>query len=231
MQMQPKHSSLPEAIQVSTLEVDPKQDGTAALILWQNPGNEKIVSYDVGIQVVSVDEGLVPVEKAPIAIDEKVQPPLPIEYRRVLGLKLKTFSILLCIIGFLITATAIGGGIGGTFAARRSKLDSSSTLVSNPTSTSVSKSTSTSVSMPTNHILYANRGLAAMQWTDLNGTLHKRVYYQHSSDRIEESAWNNNTTFDAEWQMNSISDAVKPGTPIAAAAGYPHARLNETLVR
>lgn len=27
-----------------------------------------------------------------------------------------------------------------------------------------------------------------------------------------------------------ISGAVKPGTPIAAAAGYPHARLNYTLV-
>jgi len=40
-----------------------------------------------------------------------------------------------------------------------------------------------------------------------------------------------NTAFDTVWKINIISDAVKPGTPIAALAGYPHASYNYSLVR
>lgn len=69
-----------------------------------------------------------------------------------------------------------------------------------------------------------------MQWTDLNGTLRKRLYYQDSNDKIRESAWDNNTSFDTTWKVNAISDPAKPGTPIAAVAGYPHASHNYSLV-
>ena len=72
--------------------------------------------------------------------------------------------------------------------------------------------------------------MAAIQWTDLNGTAHKRVYYQDQNNKIVESAWDNSSTFDA-WEVNTISDAVKPSTPIAAVAGYPHVSHNYSLVR
>ncbi|KAL8634537.1 MAG: hypothetical protein Q9228_007868, partial [Teloschistes exilis] len=70
-----------------------------------------------------------------------------------------------------------------------------------------------------------------MQWTDLEGTSHKRIYYQDKSAKIRESAWDNGSPFDAAWQVTTISDAVKPGTHIAAAAGYPHADYDYSPVK
>ena len=70
-----------------------------------------------------------------------------------------------------------------------------------------------------------------MQWTDQNGTLHKRVYYQGKDNKLRESAWDNSTAPDTPWQIDTISDPVKPVTPIAATAGYPHASYNYSLVR
>ena len=41
----------------------------------------------------------------------------------------------------------------------------------------------------------------------------------------------NSTDIKAAWTDQAISDAVKPNTPISAAAGWPHASYNYTLVR
>ena len=70
-----------------------------------------------------------------------------------------------------------------------------------------------------------------MQWTDLNGTLHKRLYYQDNDDKIRDAAWENNTAFNTDWEVSIIANAAKPGTPIAAVAGYPHASYKYSLVR
>ncbi len=123
----------------------------------------------------------------------------------------------------LIIAGAVGGGVGGTIAARNRER-TATVPTHDPSSTPPQAPTTTRVP-------YANTGLAAMQWTDLNGTLHKRLYYQDNSDKIRESAWDNSTAFDTVWEVNAISGAVKPGTPIAAVAGYPHASYNYSLVR
>lgn len=207
----------PEDTQYSTLEVDHNRllenDGKAAPIVGQDPKDEKIISYsDVGKQAVVVDVHDVPSESS-----------RPIEERKIFGLRRKTFFILLPVVLVLIIAGAVGGGVGGTIAARNRKPTATiPTDISSPTPPQTPTKT---------RERYANTGLAAMQWTDLNGTLHKRLYYQDNSDKIRESAWDNSTAFDTAWEFNAISGAVKPGTPIAAVAGYPHASYNYSLVR
>lgn len=221
----------PEGIQHSTLEVDHdrllENDSKAAPIVGQDPKYEKIISctdvdkqafniYDnVGKQaVVSCDKND---EHAAEVDAHNVQSEFlrPTEQRKFLGLRRKTFFIMLAVIVFLIVAAAISGGAGGTIATRNRK-----------TSATVPQT----IPSPTARIRYANTGLASMQYTDLKGTLHKRLYYQDNSNKVRESAWDNSTAFNTAWQVNTISDGVKPGTPIAAAAGYPHASYNYSLV-
>lgn len=226
-------STAPEDTQYSNLEVDHNRwlenDGNAAPIVGQDPKGEKILSYsDVGKQVAPVDEKVVSyddVGKQAVTVDvdnAQSEPSRLTEERKIFGLRRKTFFILLAVVLVLIAA-AVGGGVGGTSAARNRE-DTAAVPTNTPSPTPPQAPTTTQA-------LYANTGLAAMQWTDLNGTLHKRVYYQDNNDQIRESAWDNSTAFDTAWVINNISDAVKPGTPIAAAAGYPHASYNYSLVR
>jgi hypothetical protein len=227
-------STAPEDTQYSTLEVDHKRwlenDGNAAPIVGQDPKGEKIFSYnDVGKQVTSVDEKIVSyddVGKQAVHVDAynaQSEPSRPAEGRKIFGLTRKTFFILLAVVLVLIIAAAVGGGVIGTRAARNREY-TAAVPTNTPSPTPPQAPTTTQA-------LYANTGLAAMQWTDLNGTLHKRLYYQDNNDKIRESAWDNSTAFDTAWVTNIISDAVKPGTPIAAAAGYPHASYSYSLVR
>ena len=75
-----------------------------------------------------------------------------------------------------VVVAAVGGGVGGA-AARRNKEHSaiaSGTLTPTP-------STPTNT---TSAARYANTGLAAMQWTDQKGTLHKQVYYQDKDSKM-----------------------------------------------
>jgi hypothetical protein len=207
-----------EETQYSTLEVDHNRllenDCNAAPIVGQDPKNEKMISYsDVGKQAVVVDVDNAQSESSG-----------PTEERKIFGLRRKTFFILLPVVLVLIIAAAVGGGVGGTIAARNREQQAATVPMFIPSPTPPQAPTTT-------RVLYANTGLAAMQWTDLNGTLHKRVYYQDINHSIRESAWDNSTAVDTPWEVNAITDAVKPGTPIAAAAGYPHASYNYSLVR
>ncbi len=198
----------PVDTQFSTLEVDNnhwlENDGNAAPIVYQDPKDEKIICYnDAGKQAVAAN---------PYNTQSEPSPSTP--ERKVFGLRRKTFFIFSLVVLVLIIAGAVGGGVGGTIATRNRK--QTATVPQAPTTTRGG---------------YANTGLAAMLWTDLNGTLHKRLYYQDNKDKIRESAWDNSTAFDTAWEINAISDAAKPGTPIAAVAGYPHASYNYSLVR
>lgn len=221
----------PEATQYSTLEVDQNRwlenDGKAAPIVGQDPKDEKIISYNDG-KIISDNDGKIisynDVGKQAVVADvHDAQSVLsrPTEERKIFGLRRKTFFILLSVILILIIAGAVGGGVGGTMATRNREQTLSPAHI--PSSTPQVPTT--------NRVQYANTGLAAIQWTDHNGTLHKRLYYQDNSDKIRESAWDNSTAFNTAWQINAISGAVKPGTPIAAAAGYPHASYNYSMVR
>ena len=204
-------SPAPDDIQHSSLEVDHncwvENDGKAAPMVGQDPKDEKIISYnDVGKQAVVVD-----VCNAQPESSRPTKEPPSTEKRKIFGLRRKKSLILLPVLLVLIIAGAVGGGVGGTVTARNR--GQTATVPTNVPSLTPPQAPTTT------RVPYANTGLAAMQWTDLDGTLHKRLYYQDKSYKIRESAWDNSTAFDAEWEINAISDAVKPGTPIAAAAG------------
>ena len=206
--------SAPEPVQHSTLEVDLTQDGRAAPIVGRSPNEEKEINFkdDGKLQVVGHDDEPQPGSPAPPYTD-KPQPPLPSQERKILGLKRKTFFIVAAVLAVIVLAAVIGGGVGGGIAARNRK-----------------SSQNTVVAQPPRQPPYTNTGLAAMEWTDLNGTLHKRVYYQGKDCKIRESAWDNSSSLTAPWQINSISDPVQANTPIAATAGWPHASYNYSLV-
>ena len=215
----------PKDTQYSTLEVDYnywlENKGESAPIVGQDPRDEKVIGHN-DEKIVSYCDGKIisynDIGKQAVAIDTfdvHSDSPQSLEERKDFSQKRKTSFILLTVVIILMIAGTLAGGVGRTIAARHRE----------PTATAPRNTSS-----PTTRVAYANTGLAAMQWTDLNGTLHKRVYYQDSSSKIQESAWDNSTGFNTAWKINAISDAVKPGTPIAAAAGYPHASHNYSLV-
>lgn len=220
--------SAPKSKEYSTLEVDHirwvENDGKAAPIVSHYNNEEKIISYSDG-KIVSYNSGKIPsyndMGKESVAVDiYKALPDSPrpaegpAEEPKVFGLRRKTFFILLLVISVVIIAAALGGSIGGVvWRRKRAKAAAGINNLQPPA------------------MRYANTGLAAMQWTDLNGTLHKRLYYQDNSDKIREAAWENNTAFNTNWKVNIVTNAVKPSTPIAAVAGYPHASYKYSLVR
>lgn len=222
-------ASVPADTQFSTLEVDNNRwlenDGDAAPIVVEDPMNGKIVNFH-GIGKAALIVGQDHKNEKMVVLDDAGKQAIaanlynaqaeslpPTKERKIFGLRRKMFFILSVVVLVLIIAGAVGGGVGGTVAARNR----------NKTANAPKAPTAAPVA-------YANTGLAAMLWTDLNGTLHKRLYYQDNKDKIRESAWDNSTAFNTAWNVNAISNAVKPGTPIAAAAGYPHASYNYSVV-
>lgn len=223
------HVPVPENTQYSTLEVDNNRwlenDGDAAPIPVQDPNSEKIVSYnalDKAALIVGQDPKnekiIIHNDAGKVAVvaslyETQAQSSPPTMDRKIFGLRRMTFFILSIMVLVLIIAGAIGGGVGGAIVARNRNKNAA------PTAT-------TAIQMGC-----ANTGLAAMLWTDLNGTFHKRLYYQDNKGKIRESAWENNTSFDTAWHIYAISDVAKPCTPIAAVAGYPHASYNYSVVQ
>ena len=209
----------------NTMEVDQarwlESDINPAPIVGHDPKDEKALGYDDD-KILSFDTGKIisydDVGKEAVVVQSydvpPEHPPVP-EDHLVLGLRRRTFRVVLLLFLILVLGVAIGGGVVGSMAKRNEERGSPPSVDS---------------TSPAPSAKYANTGLAAIQWTDPNGTLHKRVYYQDSSNKIQEAAWDNTAAFYAVWNLNNISDPVKPSTPIAAAAGYPHASLNYSLV-
>ncbi|KAL8849392.1 MAG: hypothetical protein Q9221_005630 [Calogaya cf. arnoldii] len=218
----------PEIISPAGLEVDQRtqRDGDHALVAVL-PQEEKITSYDNG-KIIDFHDGGKHVAAIPIPIRDsgfETSTPGP----RNLSSKRQTFiRIGIVVLIVIILASAIGGGLGGARIAHQRK--ESGTLV-DPAPGTVPTTRLTDVSLPIPREPYRNTGLAVLQWTDLNGTFHIRVYSQDHLNRIRESAWENSTSWRTPWQTNIISDAVKPATPLAAAAGYPHADYDYSPVR
>lgn len=193
-----------------------------APIVGHDPKDEKVIGY-TDDKIVSCDTGKIinyhDVGKQTVIIESyAVQPEQSslVHEHRIFRLRRKTFFFLSLTIIVVMLASIIGGGVGGTMARRNKH---------NAVPTAGSNRPSTTTSLP-----YANTGLAAIQWTDKNGTLHQRVYFQDKSNKIREAGWDNTTAFDSQWEVNAISKTVKPSTPIAAVAGYPHASFNYSLV-
>lgn len=199
-------------------------DGNAAPIVGQDPQYEKTIAYndekiidfsneksthysDVGKQAIIVNVLDAGAEESNSAGTPDV---------KLLGSPRRRVIAISCIILCVIIAATLGGALGGKNAAQRK---------------AQTTGTPTSLQGPKKSASYPNTGLAAMQWVDLNATMQRRIYYQDRDNRIRESAWDNSTAFAATWTVHNISAAVKPDTPIAAAAGYPHASHNFSLVR
>ncbi|KAL8991211.1 MAG: hypothetical protein Q9169_007922 [Polycauliona sp. 2 TL-2023] len=202
------------------LELDRRsqRDGHLAPIAI-SPQEGKIAAYDNG-KIIDFHDGgkhVVPTPPPTRHVDSQVFTPTPEVTPRIFGLKRKTFFYLLLVGLLIILAGAVGGGVGVTRSARaKEESRTSSNLAPPPVPTSII------VSRPPPG-RYINTGLAALQWIDLDGTLHKNVYYQDRTNKIRESASENSTSLRSPWQINTISDSVKSGTPLAAVAGYPHA--------
>lgn len=80
--------------------------------------------------------------------------------------------------------------------------------------------------------LLKNPSMAASWWEDPPGVDHYKVYYQDESNSIWESAWNS-TQKVPQWKHALVADPamnVQPGSPLGAAAGWPHANYSYTLV-
>lgn len=211
----------------STLEVDVNRwleyDGNSAPTVGLDPRHEKTVvhndekmtAYSNGKITSYSDLGK---QTVAVSVSEVLTDPSSLQLageRKIFGLRRKRFLTLCFLILVLIIAGSVGGSVGANMDTHKK-----AQIPTIPSSTPAGSK----------RIRYANTGLTAIEWTDLNNTLHKRVYYQDKSNKIRESAWDNNTAFDTAWQINTIGGAVKPGTPIAAAAGYPHASHNYSLV-
>ena len=195
----------------STLEVNHnpwlENDGRAAPIVGRNAQDEKILHCnDIGKQVV-VDQD----KEVFDASDTSPELLPPLEQGKIFGLRYKTFFIILAVVLILTTAASVSGGVVGRIRAYRP----SSAILAAPTVTRVP---------------YANTGLAAIHWSDLNGTLHKRLYYQNEFGRICESAWDSDAIITAGWKTTTISNIVKSVTPLAAVTGYPKGNTPNRMV-
>ena len=210
----------------SSLEVDqrPRLDTASGLIVGHDPTDEKILGCSNDKIVHYHDDGkqaytVYPSSSAPVLSSTAD--------RRIFYLKRKTFFIILLIAFIVVVATAVGGGVAGAEAARGGGTNLTAlNHESAPTTTIPASSTSV-----TSGSLYANTGMSALRWNIRNGTTRKRLYYQNQNHQIVESAWNDNNGLASAWEVSRVSDTVKPGTPIGAVAGYPHASYNFPLVR
>ncbi|KAE9968727.1 hypothetical protein EG328_007293 [Venturia inaequalis] len=78
-----------------------------------------------------------------------------------------------------------------------------------------------------------NPSMAALSWEDQKSIQHYKVYYQDESNSIWESSWNSTQT-SPKWKHALVADPtmhVQPGSPLGAAAGWPHANYSYTLVK
>jgi hypothetical protein len=73
-------------------------------------------------------------------------------------------------------------------------------------------------------------GMAAMQWLDLEGIKHYRVYFQTQQNTILESAWDSNRS---DWDVSTVASAdlkTQNQSSLGAAAGWPHANYSQVHV-
>ncbi|RDW91679.1 hypothetical protein BP5796_02844 [Coleophoma crateriformis] len=137
--------------------------------------------------------------------------------RRVLGLKRRTFFIVLAVALLVVIAAVVGGAVGGT--VNKSK-NSAAQNSSNGTSTSPSSNATT-----TSTDLMLNSSIAAANWTDTAGYVHYAIFSQSTTAAILTSVWDSQnetwTTIDIFAAIQTTENYVltaKAGTPIAVAA-------------
>ncbi|KAK3312443.1 hypothetical protein B0H66DRAFT_525501 [Apodospora peruviana] len=158
----------------------------------------------------------------------ELPPPLP----TICGIRRRVFWILAAVIAFVVVAGAIGGGVGGYFASK-----ASSTTSGDSSGSSTPGSNNNNTTTPPARSAFQNISIAALSWVDESSARQIRVYQttQWNSThppRILESSWD---SAGAQWSVEPITDpavdGLKPGTPLTAAAGYPHTNTSNALVK
>lgn len=155
--------------------------------------------------------------------------PEPVQYgpnqgrladRRILGLKRKTFFIVLALVLFVVIAAVVGGAVGGILSRKSG---------SSPPSPTSTPSSSPSSSQRPNAPVLSNSSITAINYTVTDGgATYRMVFWQHNSSDLMLSVWDSTN---GTWEVTniaqntadtSISTAALPGTPLAAAVrGYP----------
>lgn len=202
------NAEVAQGLEVHYVEHDPKASPTA-----RPPSKDGKIAYDTDKKLLSLAEA----SDSPEVIRQsqhKDLPPPP-SPATTCGLPRKTFWILVSVATIIVAAAAIGGGVGGPLAHRNQP---------QPTARNQSQP-----SMPSPPV--QNLSIAALHWVDGANTSQYRVYYQLSNASIvTESAWSSDTK---NWSVSSITDQgadIKPSSPLACSAGYPHSNTSNALV-
>ncbi|KAK1753797.1 hypothetical protein QBC47DRAFT_387152 [Echria macrotheca] len=148
---------------------------------------------------------------------------------KIWGIRRKLFWIFVALTVIVVLAASIGGGIGARLAAdARTKQSIPS---SDPDTNSGNSTTSSSPARAP----FRNLGIAALRWVDGKNISHFHLYSQSTNSthtRVLESSWDSNSE---TWTVAPITDddadEVKPGTPIAVSAGFPHTNTSIELVK
>lgn len=131
--------------------------------------------------------------------------------RRICGLSILTFAIIVGII-LLVIIGAVVGGVVGSQQNKSKSTSSSSGGSSTPTATATgSGSTATAT-------LYADTKLAAVAYNDSNSNLNYRVFYQDEDNYIRASGYN-----DSDGWVVTDTKIVQalPGSALALASTGP----------
>lgn len=142
----------------------------------------------------------------------------------ICGIRRKVFWIVMGVTVFVTIVAAVGAGVGGYLASRPEQLPENST-----------GSSDRADSLNPTNARFQNLSIAALHWVERNGVSQYRLYYSPPASQGEahvlESAWSSDTR---TWKVSPITDAgvdpIKPGTPIAASAGFYRTDTNNELV-
>ncbi|KAK0620525.1 hypothetical protein B0T14DRAFT_497038 [Immersiella caudata] len=176
-------------------------------IEYPQPEGKIVVAYDPP-EVIEAEKGQ--------------QPVASYKQSAICGIRRKMFWVVLgSVAAFFVVAAAVGGGVGASFAMRK-------------TEGSSGNSTTTGSPNPINPP-FQNLSIAAVRWVDNSSISHYSVYTQSivsSQVRVLESAWDSRGQ---SWSVTPITDAgdgiFKAGTPIAASTGHPHSNKSIELVK
>lgn len=126
---------------------------------------------------------------------------------------------------FLTSILLIGAIIGGAVGGLKSRKDDSSPKETSsassdspsgsPTSSLSPAPSSVSTSAQTSATNLFNSSLASIAWADYGGLNYRRLYYQDSTNKIQEMAWNNSG--DSWYALQEDLGEAKEGSSIAAA--------------
>jgi len=146
----------------------------------------------------------------------------------ICGIRRKKFWILAGVIGLLVVAAAVGGGVGGALSNRSSsgsaqQTEGSGNADSNTGSGSGS-GTGTGSGSDTPSVAVQDLSIAAIGWESKTGVKQYRVYHQPANQsNLFESKWD---SAEKSWQLSQITQSttepVKKGSPLMAVVGYPH---------